>query len=79
MIEASLSTVNVNIEPSELPPDSLSGGPESNLLPDGMWPSYCNPNYVMPNEIDVYVESIEGNTVFFMLTYSLSSLCTQPQ
>ena len=37
--------------------------PESNILPDGLYPPYANPSYIMPNEIEVYVKSLTGDYV----------------
>lgn len=68
MFEESQSTIQMgNIDPIELPPEGTSHteslGPESHLIPDGVYPPYANPNYVMPNEIQVYVRASTGDYV----------------
>ena len=49
--------------------DSMEGGdehPESNVeqesavLSDGIWPEYANPNYIMPDQIEVSVSTVTG-------------------
>ena len=57
--EAFIRSAMDNVEGGEDRPES-NAEQEGAALPDGIWPEYANPNYVMPDEIEVSVNTVTG-------------------